>query len=76
VLLSLVVGAAAPEEVVVECRLLLLGRMSRRLVWDATSGPVWALCYMVFGQFPLLTVHSLLLNKMATAHSKKKDILN
>jgi hypothetical protein len=30
----------APGEVVVERRLLLLGRMSRRLVWDAASGPV------------------------------------
>jgi hypothetical protein len=55
-------GGSGRGCLLVECRLLMLGRKSRQLVWDAASGPV---CHVVsvFGQFPLFTGHSLLLNE-------------
>jgi hypothetical protein len=51
------VGTAAPGEVVVECRLLLLGRMSRRLVWDAASGPVCGV--VLYGLWPVSLINCL-----------------
>jgi hypothetical protein len=49
------VRAAAPGEVVVERRLLLLGRLSRRLVWDAASGLVCGV--VVYGFRPVCLIN-------------------
>jgi hypothetical protein len=48
---------AAPGEVVVERRLLLLGRMSRRLMWDAASGPVCGV--VLYGFRPIFLINCL-----------------
>jgi hypothetical protein len=47
--------AAALGEVVVERRLLLLGRMGRRLVWDAASGPVCGV--VLYGFWPVSLIN-------------------